>query len=534
MQGSDKEVICGFFVSSINEWKISQPRVLVLSRSAYYRVTYSHKYGRIDHYHKTPLNKLRVFEKTATGLKVFLTEQDGNSSIGKTVTGWFGKKKDKDEFEHAREYLPAPPTAGASVDLVVDVMAACFHKVAELCSDCAPTGAGFPVPAIITTDGRKKILADRKEAQRLEAERVEREAASEELRAAMAAASESRAFDGLAKPMRRCKRAVDVDGALLDEAEKLNVALQEEKKERELAERLERERIEREAASEELSNAMKAAEESRDGTVLAKPIKRAKRAVDFPAEALGTAEALVVTLAEEKKERERQEAEDARLEKERIEREEAGKELDGAIEGAKAGRDAAPPAPAEGGSTAMDKAARLLEKPIKRAKRAVDFPAEALGAAEALKVELEGLKKERETAERLERERIEREGATEELTGAIAACNESRDPTAVVKAVKRAKKAVEVSAELIAEGEALKAACDEEKRAAAQAAKEEAAAAKAAAKAEADAAAAAKAQEAAAAKAEAAAKAAEAASAAAAGAAATASAPADAEEVDVS
>ena len=70
VQGSDKDVLCGFFVSSINEWKLSQPRVLVLSRTAYYRVTYSHKYGRIDHYHKTPLNKLRVFEKTATGMKV--------------------------------------------------------------------------------------------------------------------------------------------------------------------------------------------------------------------------------------------------------------------------------------------------------------------------------------------------------------------------------------------------------------------------------------------------------------------------------
>ena len=70
---------------------ISQPRVIVISRTAYYRVTYSHKHGRIDHYHKTPLNKLRVFEKTATGLKVYLTEQDGKASMSKML-GLFATK----------------------------------------------------------------------------------------------------------------------------------------------------------------------------------------------------------------------------------------------------------------------------------------------------------------------------------------------------------------------------------------------------------------------------------------------------------
>ena len=45
VQGSDKEVLCGFYVHSINEWGISQKRVLVLTQSAYYRVEYSHKTG---------------------------------------------------------------------------------------------------------------------------------------------------------------------------------------------------------------------------------------------------------------------------------------------------------------------------------------------------------------------------------------------------------------------------------------------------------------------------------------------------------
>lgn len=178
-----------------------------------------------------------------------------------------------------------------------------------------------------------------------------------------------------------------------------------------------------------------------------------------------------------------------------------------AVEKAKAARDGAPPEPQEGGAAAMGAASKLLAAPVKRCKKAVEFPAEPLAEAEALKAALEELKKERETAERLERERIEREAATEELKGAVAACTTSRDTTAMVKAIKRAKKAVDVDAALIGEAEGLKATCDEEKRAADAAAKAEASAAKAEAsakaKADADAAKAAKA-EAAAAKAEAA------------------------------
>ena len=49
MEGSDKDFLAGFFVMSINEWKVSQPRVLILTRSAYYRVTYNPKNGKIDH-----------------------------------------------------------------------------------------------------------------------------------------------------------------------------------------------------------------------------------------------------------------------------------------------------------------------------------------------------------------------------------------------------------------------------------------------------------------------------------------------------
>ena len=111
---------------------------------------------------------------------------------------------------------------------------------------------------------------------------------------------------------------------------------------------------------------MQAARESRDATVLAKPIKRAKKAVEFPAEELGAAEALKGELEEEKREKERQEKEDARLAAEKEEREGAQRELAAAVEAATATRDRAPESPQEGGAAAMGSASKQLEKPIKR------------------------------------------------------------------------------------------------------------------------------------------------------------------------
>ena len=66
-------------------------------------------------------------------------------------------------------------------------------------------------------------------------------------------------------------------GGLIDAAEKLKTELEEEKKERELQERLEKEKEERDGATEELANAVTAARESRDAAILVKPIKRAKK-----------------------------------------------------------------------------------------------------------------------------------------------------------------------------------------------------------------------------------------------------------------
>lgn len=94
---------------------------------------------------------------------------------------------------------------------------------------------------------------------------------------AIAHAAESRATEGLIKPMRRARRAVEVDSALLDQADALKLELEEEKRENERLARLEAERVEREAAVAELKAAIQIATETRDATGLLKPIKRAKK-----------------------------------------------------------------------------------------------------------------------------------------------------------------------------------------------------------------------------------------------------------------
>ena len=224
---------------------------------------------------------------------------------------------------------------------------------------------------------------------------------------AMTEAREKTKPELLSAPMRRAKRAVEVNPALLEKAEQLKTTLEEEIKENERLARLERERVEREAATEELQTAIEGAKESRDATALSKPLKRAKRAVDLDPELIKQGDALKVELEEEKKEKERVELEEKRererlekLERERVEREAASEELEAAITAARESRDP-----------------NQLVKPLKRAKRAVDVDTGLLGRGDALKNELDEEKKEKERQareaerERKEEERKEREAA---------------------------------------------------------------------------------------------------------------------------
>ena len=88
----EQPALAAFYVSSVNEWKLLQPRVLVLTSSSYFRVKYDQKSGKaehrrrtirqsrlkrrhssplaackVEHYRKTPLRDVLSLEKTAGG-----------------------------------------------------------------------------------------------------------------------------------------------------------------------------------------------------------------------------------------------------------------------------------------------------------------------------------------------------------------------------------------------------------------------------------------------------------------------------------
>ena len=282
------------------------------------------------------------------------------------------------EFEHVREYLPAVfRPQQLPLEELVDIIAAAFAKATELYSATAAGGGGGVTVEckVITTGERKQILSDRKEAERLEKERIEREAAADALTKAVEAAEASRDAVPLAKPIARAKKAVDLDPTLLAKAEKLKTDLEEEKRAKELAERLEREKVEREGATEELTAAIEAAESSRDFSGLAKPIKRAKKAVDVDAALIEKGEKLKADLEEEKRENDR-------LERERIEREGATQELTAAVAAAAMENHAST-------SAALSAPIKSLGKPIKRAKAAVEVDPSLIEKAEKLKADLE-------------------------------------------------------------------------------------------------------------------------------------------------
>jgi len=434
----EQPALAAFYVSSVNEWKLLQPRVLVLTPSSYFRVKYDQKSGKVEHYRKTPLRDVLSLEKTADGLKIYLRGQDGRAgpqkwyqrlerkvaqiSTGSKDNAFSGRVKD--EFYYAREYRPSLP-AGAplSADQVTDVLAAALHKTAELHRDSLPAdGAPFEPPPVLTTDERRQILHDRKAAARAEEERAEREAAEAELRHAVEAASACRELEP------------KTNQQLLDPSSQL---------------------IQVASASRELEPKTSSQINS---AVLSRPIKRARRAVEADASLISRAEQLKAELEEEH--RVRVEAE--RLERERTEREAATAELEAACTQAAASRDAT-----------------SLSRSLKRARRAVDVSEELLGRGEALKAEIEAeikaareaaeeAERERKRAEREERERVERDAATAELEAAVGAAATSRDLVWLSKARARARRAVGVSAELMERADNLKTEIDLEKKLAAE------------------------------------------------------------------
>lgn len=281
---------------------------------------------------------------------------------------------------------------------VCDIIAASFAKAAELLRDGLPTGGvPFAPPAIITTHERKQILSERKAAARAEEERLEREAAEAELRSALAVATASRD--------REPKTSGEINHA-----------------------------------------------------VLARPLRRARRAADADTTLIEEAEHLKGELEEELRSRLQSE----RLERERVEREAAVADLEAALTYAATSRDNA-----------------SLARALKRARKAVDVSSELILHGEDLKMEIDAEKKaereaaeealrQRKLAERMERERVETDAATAELEAAVSAAEASRDTTWLLKALRRARRAAGVSAELLDRADSLKHEIDLEKKVAAE------------------------------------------------------------------
>ena len=163
------------------------------------------------------------------------------------------------------------------------------------------------------------------------------------------------------------------------------------------------------------------------------------RAAELMHAETGTPKAVDVITTDDRKRLLSDRKEDERLAKEKVEREAAEAELTKAMEEA---REKIKP--------------EVLGAPLKRAKRAVEASVPLIEEAERLRADLEAEIKENERLARLERERIERQAATEELTMAIEAAKDSRDAALLVKPIKRAKKAVDLDAELVKSADDLK------------------------------------------------------------------------------
>ena len=102
------EVLCAFAVSALNEFRIARPRVLVITASAYYRVSVNLKAATAEIVIRTPYDKVAGLELTPTGLRVHPTDA-GRGSLGQTVSSLFNRADTK---KVVREYLPIkPPSA---------------------------------------------------------------------------------------------------------------------------------------------------------------------------------------------------------------------------------------------------------------------------------------------------------------------------------------------------------------------------------------------------------------------------------------
>ena len=91
-------VVKSWHVRTINEWNVEQDRVLVLTSTHIYRVSYDAKYGRIQGYKKMAMEKIinvLVDPARPDGMKLLTQEDD----MQKNMFSMFASKKPASSFE---------------------------------------------------------------------------------------------------------------------------------------------------------------------------------------------------------------------------------------------------------------------------------------------------------------------------------------------------------------------------------------------------------------------------------------------------
>ena len=154
-----QHLLATLFVGAINEWSVEQPRVLLISTTAYYRVKVE---GGDVQVVRVPLDKLTRIEVTRGTVKISALEPLKDAAAGRWLSSataissvatslWTeirsGDRPPPDEtteFETTREYRPYAELLPSEA---VATLAASLSKAAELLN-AARGGASFRVPQV--------------------------------------------------------------------------------------------------------------------------------------------------------------------------------------------------------------------------------------------------------------------------------------------------------------------------------------------------------------------------------------------------
>ena len=146
-------------MGAINEWGVEQPRVLLLSTTAYYRVKVEGGHVQVV---RVPLDKLTRIELTRGTVKVTAMEPLKDAATGRGLSSataissvaaslWSEIRSgdrpppdDTTEFETTREYRPYGQLLPSEA---LATLAAALSKAAELLN-AARGGASFRVPQV--------------------------------------------------------------------------------------------------------------------------------------------------------------------------------------------------------------------------------------------------------------------------------------------------------------------------------------------------------------------------------------------------